>query len=142
MGRTVQSGPSFKTLPLNGQSLTPVSSIAMTLPARDTPLEMRPVNQLVVIGSNVTSISEPLSTRWQCTSVMGDKSPPQRLLRLDLEVGIGGQVVESLGQDLLLPVDMEHYSGFRNKDLVLKLKWRNIVVSTFSFFHPSLLFFA
>lgn len=33
---------------------------------------------------------------------------------------------------------MEHYSSCRDEDLVLKLKWHNIDVSTSYFFHPFL----
>ena len=33
---------------------------------------------------------------------------------------------------------MEHYSSYRDEDLVLKLKWHNIAVSTSYFFHPFL----
>ena len=55
--------------------------------------------------------------------------------------GMGGQVEENLGQALLLPTDIESYSGYQDEDLILKMKWHNIVVSTPSFFQPSFFFF-
>lgn len=36
---------------------------------------------------------------------------------------------DSLGHALLFPADMEHYTGYRDDHLVLKLKWHTIVVS-------------
>lgn len=36
--------------------------------------------------------------------------------------GMGGQVVENLGQALLLPANIEHYSGYQDEDLILKMK--------------------
>ena len=35
---------------------------------------------------------------------------------------LGGQVFDSLRKALLLPADLEHYSGYQDKDLILKLK--------------------
>lgn len=69
-------------------------------------------------------------------------SPSQMTLVQTWRSGLGGQVIESLGQALLLPADIEHYSSCWDKDLVLKLKWHSIVVSippTFS--HPSSIIF-
>lgn len=36
--------------------------------------------------------------------------------------GMGGQVVENLGQALLLPANIERYSGYQDEDLILKMK--------------------
>lgn len=49
--------------------------------------------------------------------------------------GLQGTTSDSLGQALLLPIDVEHYSGSQND---LKLKWHNIVVSILSFSYPML----
>lgn len=56
------------------QSLTPTSNAAVTLPAKDTPSEIRPAYQPVIVGSNMASTSAPPSLRWQCTFMVGDKS--------------------------------------------------------------------
>ena len=45
---------------------------------------------------------------------------------------LGGQVVDSLSQALLFPEDMQHYSGCRDEDIALKLKWHTIAISTLS----------
>ena len=55
--------------------------------------------------------------------------------------GVEGQVKENLRQALLLPADIERYSGYQDEDLILKMKWHNIAVSTPSFFQPFFLFF-
>ena len=54
--------------------------------------------------------------------------------------GMGGQVVENLGQALLLPANIERYSGYQDEDLILKMKWHNIAVSNPSFFQPFFFF--
>ncbi|KAK9988960.1 hypothetical protein SO802_029199 [Lithocarpus litseifolius] len=43
--------------------------------------------------------------------------------------GLGGRVVGSSGQALLLPEDMKYWSDGRDKDIALNLKWYTIVVS-------------
>ena len=70
--------------------------------------------------------------------MVGDKSIPNDSFVRTWRSGLRGQVAESLGQALLLPIDMEHYSSYQDEDLILKLKWHNIAVTTFAFFHPNL----
>ena len=36
--------------------------------------------------------------------------------------GVEGQVKENLRQALLLPADIERYSGYQDEDLILKMK--------------------
>lgn len=43
----------------------------------------------------------------------------------------------NLEKALLLPVDLEHYFGCKDDDLILKLKWHNIAIS-FYLFEPFL----
>lgn len=62
--------------------------------------------------------------------MLGDKSFPNDSFVQTWRSGLGGQVVESLGYALLLPADIKHYSGYRDEDLIHKLKWQNIAVST------------
>ena len=45
---------------------------------------------------------------------------------------LGGQVVDSHSLALLFPEDMQHYSGCRDEDIALKLKWHTISISTLS----------
>ena len=73
--------------------------------------------------------------------MMGDKSLPNNSFVRTWRSDLGGQVTESLGKALLLPINMEHYLSYQDKDLVLKLKWHNIAVCTSAFFHPSLFAF-
>ena len=65
---------------------------------------------------------------WECTFQLGGQSPAFQLLSSNLEKWRGGPGIQQLGQALLLSVDMVHYVGCRDDDLVLKLKWHTIVV--------------
>nr|POF10530.1 hypothetical protein CFP56_04755 [Quercus suber] len=46
---------------------------------------------------------------------------------------VEGQVVKSLKWALLLPADIEHYLGYQDEDLSLKLKWHRIVAAQLTY---------
>nr|POE61246.1 hypothetical protein CFP56_61492 [Quercus suber] len=47
--------------------------------------------------------------------------------------GLGGQVFDSLGNALLSLADLKHYSCCQDEDLILKLKWHNIVATQLTY---------
>lgn len=73
--------------------------------------------------------------------MLGEKVLPTDSFVRTWRSGLGGTISVSLRQALLLPVHMEHYSSYRDVDLVLKLQWNNIAVSTLSFSYPFLFYF-
>ena len=84
----------------------------------------------MVIESNVASTSASPSSRWHSTFMLGDKPLPNDSSVQTWRNGLGGHVVDSLGQALPLSEDMQHYSSCRDEDIALKLKWHTIAVST------------
>ena len=54
--------------------------------------------------------------------MLGDKPLPTDSYVRTWRNGLEGQVVDSLGQALLLHEDMQHYADCRDEDVALKLK--------------------
>ena len=92
------------------------------------------MSQPVIIGSQVVASSSDSAAGWECTFHLGDKVLPSNSYLWTWRSREGGYVSDNLGQALLLPADIEHYSSYRDKDLVLNLKWHTIAVSFFFFF--------
>lgn len=80
------------------------------------------MSQPTIISSQVASTSSNPSTEWECTFHLGDKILPSDSYVRTWKSSLGGQVFDSLRKALLLPADLEHYSGYQDKDLILKLK--------------------
>lgn len=76
--------------------------------------------------------SSGLAAPWECTFQLGDKALPSSSYIRTWRSGEGDQVSNSIRHALLLSTDIEHYIGCRGNDLVLKLKWHTIVVSSIS----------
>ena len=93
------------------------------------------MSQPVIIGSQVVASSSDSAAGWECTFHLGDKVLPSNSYLWTWRSREGGYVSDNLGQALLLPADIEHYSGCQDKNLVLKLKWHTIAVSRFFFFY-------
>ena len=108
--------------PPAAQLLTLVSGRPATQPTSRTPQEAWPMSQPTIIGSQVASTSSNPSTKWECTFHLGDKILPSDSYVRTWKSSLGGQVFDSLRKALLLPADLEHYSGYQDKDLILKLK--------------------
>ena len=85
------------------------------------------MSQAVIIG--VAASSSGSATPLKCSFHLGDKVLPSNSYVETWRNGKGGLVSDSLGQVLLLPANLEHYSDYKDDDLVLKLKWHTIVVS-------------
>lgn len=96
---------------------------------RETQLE----KLLVVIGSQIVASSSGSAAPWECSFQLGYKALPSNSFLRTWRSGEGGHVLDSVGQALLLPADMEHYAGCRDDDLVLKLKWHTVAVRSVSY---------
>ena len=84
-----------------------------------------------MIRSHVVSTSSTSTSGWECNFQLGDKVLPIDSYVRTWRSGLGGQVSDSLGKALLLPVDLDHYADCRDKDIFLKLKWHTIAVSVY-----------
>lgn len=88
---------------------------------------MSPADQRTVVKSHVASTSS--TSGWECTFHLGDKVLPTNSFVQTWRKGLNGQISDSLGNALLLLVDINHYVDCRDKDVISKLKWHIIAVS-------------
>ena len=90
------------SIPLTEHSLASIFVVALTLLAKDISLKTRPTNQPIVIGSKMAFTSTSSSSGWHNTFMLGDQPLPDDSYVWIWRNGLGGQVVDNLGQALLL----------------------------------------
>ncbi|XP_030950334.1 uncharacterized protein LOC115974227 [Quercus lobata] len=89
----------------------------------ETPSDPRPTE--LVIASSFA----PLSPNWQSVFMLGDCPLPTDSCIQNWASGQGGWIVDSLGQTLLLPDDMQYFVEGSDEAISLKLKWHTIATS-------------